>query len=396
MSLIYEAPLTYLGGDGTINTIDVPRKTMQKAYAQKLITDRDFYQNQFGLYAFIPTGDHLEAKGFGIKAKPMLWQARGVNGDCCYDVMGGTTTQSTEINTCPLVMAMNQCPDEVWNSCFEADIDPETNYIKETEATIFKLAIDAVAEMSVEALIGNLTVGGMLDFTTLTQPTNVSDKDWADVQKVFNSCTGWLTSLMQYGKDCNVLGQLLPEIPDGCIPGATLEEIFNQMICTAGREMRTAMTRSRKGYKPVFIVDPVIFSDVATYVRNCKSKSVQVNGNELTIGGCFTHEMFNWNGDMYSVYYYDGIPIVPEDAITLFDPYTGVDTRSITLTLAGNIGFAARATRLPQAPGDIALRVQKNPDLHCLNLQMASAMRIGAGIADLDYIASSTIYQPVA
>ena len=394
MSATYYAPKTYTGADGTINTIDVPRKVMQKAYAQTLMTDRDFYQAQFGLYNFIPTGDSLGMKGFGIKAKPLLWQKRGVNGDCCYDVMGGTETTSTEIDTCPLVMALNQCPDEVWESCYETELDPVTGQIDPSNAGIFKLAIDAFAEVAVESLIGNMTVGGMLDFTELEKPSNVTEKDWVDVQKVYNSCTGWLTRLMQHGKDCGILAECIDEIPDGCLDGKVLEDIFNKFLCGCSKNLRNAVNRNRRGYKPVFIVDPATFSDVGAYVRSCKSNCVTVNGNELSISGCFTSETFNWNGDVYNVYYYNNIPIVPEDGICLFDPYTGVDTRSVTLTLTGNIGFAARSTRLPQVKGDIGLRVQQSPDLHCQNLQLASAIRIGAGIADLDYVCTSTIYQP--
>lgn len=377
---------------GNLSQVRVPTKIMQTLYTRFLDSDRSFYQRVFNVYGTINTGEYLGVRNFGIQSKPAMWQARNLN-NCCIDVMGGTIITSTDIETKPMVLAIKQCADAAFDSCFEGgQINPDTNKMKTGIGTLIRAMVDVAANMSGHALINPVTVGGLYDFTDATKPADVDRDDWLDAKTQLASNKGWLTALGEIGADCGVLATHLENLDlINSLDGDKLEGIFAGMYDKMGRKLRKYVNKKRAGNMPLFIVDEFTHSDVGSFISSVKSRGLTVVSNNIELTGNFTVREIEGT----EVYYYRNIPIIPEEGINLLDDSIGYNTRSITLTLAGMIGFAIKSERNRdiRSAQPIGLAIQDNPSIMCHDVSMRADTRVGAGLADPDLILSSTTYQ---
>lgn len=364
-----------------------------QVFERFILQEREIAANELMLYSSIPVGRNLKARFASLTTPAHIFSNRK-NG-CTWTPKGAVRSNLVEFDTCPIEYNGQQCPDALWNSCWEKLLGVGND------------AHDLLSTPEMQALVAQIIrqiIYGMGNsFSELTHFANhplieqvnslgsyaVGVDQWADYydQQMSGECGGWLTlidelrGLGQQGYDI--------DIPDSDINtngsyGGDIVALIEQLRNAAKPDFRTWI---QDGYRapngellwPIVLLSSAEFDAYEEYVRTTY---------QATESG-FQYNFSRTNGQagiVPGVLKYKNMPVMRWHEVTRFDSITGCESHRAAIVAPGNLGLAHDVDELEQFAGMGMRMVQKiDPPDNGL-LYMYTTLRWGAGIGDPDFM----------
>jgi len=366
--------------------------TIRTDYAVKMfekfsVKEGDVLGDTLDLYSHLITGRDLKARFGSLTTPKHVLQSRKVG--CVWNPKGKIRNQIEEVNTYPVELMMEQCPDFLWDSCLETLLG--TGNSKNRMDTEEARAILAQIIQKIYLGLGN-------SFHSLAHFSNhpliasreaaggfvVSDDEWDAYygQQTDTELKGIVTLLDElraagekgYDVDLpnsafNAAGEYTGDIVD----------FLNALMKNApSAEMRLLI---RNGYSagqakrfPAILLSSALFDAYEKYLIDTYTHSERMLGY-------FLQREDGTPVLQPNMLQYKGMPVINWDASTAFDETVGAVSHRAAIVAPGAFGVASDITELAQYEGMGMLIEQSTRLQEKGKIYMNTTFRVGSAIA---------------
>lgn len=387
---------------GRNNLIEVPRNAAVTIFENTALLQRDVQARKLGLYGEVSLGQNLEASFASLSTPKHLWSNRK-NG-CAWNPKGGVRMNIDRFPTCPIEYDGEQCPDSLYNTCFESIFAPGLG--------VRSFGSTPEAQKLLAQILKKINIGLGNSFHDLAHFANhpliktanergfykVKIKEWEDYidQMLSGNCGGLITQLDELkakGKP-GFTRELPINTTTGAFSGDFLTEL-EKLKSDCSADMQTMIengttTESGVNAMPIVLATAEVFNQYKNYLRALAPT------NELA----YRYLISGTDGTtnvLRNVLEVDGMPVVLWEANTGFDKITGAKSHRLAIVAPGNFGILHDIDNLKQFDGMGLVVEQDNSVKAKGKVYMTTTLRWGAGIADIDLVAmSSNIVHPIS
>lgn len=374
------------------------------------IRQHDITANMLGLYGFIPLDGDLKARFATLTSTGHLWRKRE-NG-CVWSPNGSVRNKLLEFDTCPIIYMGEECPDALYNTCFEK-IFGAGNKVRD-------LMGSPEGEQLVMMMLNRIFIDLGNGFSELVHYANnpiieqinsegtyrVTPEEWKAyyTQQMSGSCGGLVTLLDQLRAEGEP-GHTVP-LPDGDFDdddnftgaetGRTIEDVFNALIDAAGYEFRQwidhgVLMANGQRLWPTIKVTSKLYRAYENHIRQTFPQLLPTYNYMLTKSdgtGLLVPNALRFNN----------MAVTRWDEVGWFDNITGAVSHRAAIFAPGVLGVAHDVDDLKMFKGMGMQFIQRLDDPWMGKIFMSANLRWGAGIGSPDFItqaANITIPAPI-
>lgn len=351
----------------------------------------DLNADALGIFGRMNIGRDLKARMASLTTPDDLFSNRK-NG-CVWNPKGKVRQNTTIVDTCPIEINMEQCPDGLWGDCFEM-LFGTGNQVRDMFGTPEGRALFDQFLRQVFIGIGNsffmytaFSNHPLIDTAdTLGFWSSVTDAEqWAMFkdQMTSTNCGGYITILDDFAAE----GEPGYDYP---IPEADFDANGNYtgdivafiegLKETATGSFR-AMIESEQSPlqpRPIILLSRSLFRAYREHIRT-------------TYTGISEGYRFLLNGvdgqvvRMQNVLDFDGLPVVHWDASSTFDAKVGTTCHRAAIIAPGSFGIAANVDLRNQYEGMGLKVLQRLEAPYQGKIYLDTTFRVGAALADKDF-----------
>lgn len=352
----------------------------------------DINSDMLGVFSRMDIGRDLKARIASLTAPNHLLSNRK-NG-CVWTPKGKVRLQTSEVDTCPVEINMEQCPDGLWGGCFEM-LFGTGNDVRDMLSTPESRALFDQFLRQVFIGAGNsfylftaFSNHPMIDTAqTLGFWSNVTDADaWADFhdQMTSTTCGGYITLL----DDLAAEGKPGYDVPISDADFDANEKYTGDIIAfleslkaKAKGNFRAMIRaeRSQTPYRPIILLSDAFFDAYREHIRTTYTGISE--GYRYLIQGVDGQVV-----RMQNVLDFDGLPVMRWEASEIFDSVVGSTSHRAALIAPGSFGIAYNGDAVRQYDGMGMRIMQKLEPPYQGKIYLDTTFRVGAALADTDYI----------
>ena len=373
--------------------IAVQTDTATVMFNNFVVKNIDADARALGLYADVNLGRNLKARFISFNTPKHLLSSRK-NG-CQWNPKTGVTLGIDEFDTCPVEANLEQCPDALFDSCFERIFDPNSTSpwgsTAESQDVLARI-IEAIYTGMGNSFYSlyNFANHPLIDQANEAGTYAVDADEWAAYvdQQMSGNCGGLVTQLDALAQNTEYAQYYSNVIATGAsginettnkFDGDVIE-FFRSVIDAASPELKIAVRRGIKvgtrQLRPIMLVTYEIFRAYQKWIQDNGSLESAYRYLVTLNDGVTTNSA--------NILAFENIPVLPWDAFIDFDATVGVNSHRALLTVPGNFGVIASVDgiqdRLFAGQG---LVIQESPLLKDGGKYfMKSTFRWGAAIAD--------------
>lgn len=349
--------------------------------------------DMLGIYGRMNIGRDLKARIASLTTPNHLFSNRK-NG-CVWTPKGRVRLNTTEVETCPIEINMEQCPDGLWGDCMEM-LFGTGNDVRDLRGTPEGEALFQQFLRQVFIGVGNsffmyaafsnhpmITTANTLGFYTSAQDQS---NPWADFydQMTSTTCGGYLTILDDLaaegepGYDVVISDQYLDT--DGNYTGDIIALMESMKEKTKGAFRAMVESEQNPGQpRPIILLSRSLFKAYKEHIRTTYTGLSE--GYRFLLQGK-DGEVIR----MQNVLEYDGLPVAHWDASTSFDSIVGSTSHRCALIAPGSFGIAANVDLGNQYEGMGMKILQRLEAPYQGKIYLDTTLRVGAAIADKDFV----------
>lgn len=390
-----------IGSDGLAagRAMSIPVDTAISLFKQLAIKKSDIVSNYFNLYTLGSVGQNKKVRFASLNTPKHLLSSRK-NG-CVWNPKGEITNNITDVQLCPVEYNGEQCPDALWDGCWEGILGTGNN-VRDWFSTPEGRALFSEMLQEIYLGLGNSFYdlawygkNSVIDAATENNTYTVSEKEWAAFVDQQEACRGWLT-LIDALKLNEGLVNYNVQIHEADVDGAEYigapTELFTRLTKQSTSTFRMALKTGYKsdGRKAPILVSRSIFDAYKKELLQTWGKLdvmfyYTYNGKFCSKLGCIEGEqvpnVLNW----------DGHPVIAMDEWDLFDEMTGMISHRAILSIQGNFGMIYDVPALDQF-GGMGLRInQKLEAPYQGKIFMDTTFEMGTAILNTDLMTSASL-----
>lgn len=390
-----------IGADGLASgrAMTIPTGLAISLFRSLAIKRSDIVSNYFGLYTLGSIGRNKKVR-FGSLNTPKHILSSRKNG-CVWNPKGQITNSITDIELCPVEYNGEQCPDALWDSCWESILGTG-NDVRDWLATVEGKALFGELMRAIYLGMGNSFYdlawygkNSAIEAATANNSYTVGEKEWADFVDQQEACRGWLTlddALRHIEGLENFNVQIHPEDVDGDTYIGAPTELFERLKKQSTGNFRVALKSGQRfnGRKAPIIVTQSIFDAYEKELLQTWGKIdamfyYSYNGKFCEKLGCIEGEQIP------GVLLWKGHPVISMDEWGLYDEMTGMISHRAILTVPGNYGMAYDIPELSQFDG-MGMRINQRLEApYQGKIYMDTTFEMGTAILNTDLMTSAAL-----
>lgn len=377
-----------LEGDRNGRYLSIRTEYAVKLFEKFAVKEGDIIGDELGLYSHLIMGRDLKARFASLTTPKHVLQSR--KSGCTWNPKGKIRNQIEEVNTFPVELMMEQCPDALWDNCMEVLLGEGTGK--------YSLQSTEEARALLAQIISRIYLGTGNSFHGLANFSNhplidsresaggfvVSDAEWDDYydQQTSTELKGAIT-LMDELRAQGERGFDL-DLPDsafnasGEYTGDIIDFLGALQKSAPSAEMRTLI---RNGYQvgrgvqfPAIYLSAALFEAYEKYLIDTYTHSDRMLSYLLQREDGTTVLRPN-------MLTYRGMPVVNWDVSTAFDETVGAVSHRAAIIAPGAIGIASDVSDLQQYDG-MGMQIQQSTHIKDKGkIWMNTTFRVGAAIA---------------
>lgn len=351
-----------------------PSQTMNALLEEQVYDHFDFYQSQFGVYSFMRLTHDMKHRVHNLTTTPFIWQKHR---SCTITPAGIIRNNVQETSPSKAVALSSFCYDELFDSCFKVGLAWDGQGPLELDGVgerLYNQLLRKVLQSMVFGARGALTAGELWAGNSLGFAEGVSQAVQDLIYQTKDTAQGWiqLTKLKAAepgNSHMNIAGLFTADDFDGnkyVGSGANILESVLGLVDTM-REKSTADMTSIMDQGGVMGTDgmsgmPII--KMSTHIYAAVPRALRYQQEQLvTNGRRITSEVIPYGNRNYTVYYIDGMPVIPVHDLNMWDKYLATTTHMAAITVSGNINLGASFTNLPGIGNEgMAVRIKMSDD----------------------------------
>lgn len=396
------SPLAQLDTTRDRRYFEMRTEAVMRFFDKVAVKYGDINSDMLGIFSRMDIGRDLKARIGSLTVPNHLFSSRK-NG-CVWTPKGKVRFNTSEVDTCPIEINMEQCPDSLWGNCFEMLFNPG-NGVRDMLGTPEGRAMFDQFLRNVFLGIGNsfylytaFSNHPMIDTAqTLGFWNTVTDSDaWTDFhdQMTSTTCGGYITLL----DDLAAQGEPGYDVAisdadfdaNEKYTGDIIDFLESLKAKTKGafRAMVRA-ERSQTPYRPIILLSDAFFDAYREHIRTTYTGISE--GYRYLLQGVDGQTI-----RMQNVLEYDGLPVMRWEASEIFDSVVGSTSHRAALIAPGSFGIAYNGEATRQYEG-MGLRVmQKLEAPYMGKIYLDTTLRAGAALADKDFVVyGSLLKHPV-
>lgn len=383
------------------STLVIPTNEVNEFARSQIFDNFSFYQNQFGIFQWMPMNKKMKYVLHSAKATPFVWQP---NLSCSWEPTGSLRMDRQEITPCDAKINEQYCWDELFDQCFMHLFTWSQNGTKSLDATGERLINEMMQILVENYTLGaymTLTTGGLFNFTDQTIIDDVTNDLRSLMKKTNTTCRGWLELLKETAEQgakyqhLNLPNYFDASMFDGKEFIGDVVALKDELVAKAKPEMRRALNVGGANgsavngvaVRPLWLVSDSINNRAAQqYNEQCINISC--------LNPRLTRESYQYKGATIYVYYVDNVPLIPIDAIGETTQYFEGEYHVSYLVMGRNIGLGGSFGSIPDIQtNDVAIRIQRGTSNQELGKYfILSEAMFASGLADVRYAVGSQIY----
>lgn len=330
---------------GGQNQITFPANSVNHLQTAEYLDSWDWYQQTYGLYAFMKLTKRYEYNLHTISGSPLIWQPFST---CEFSPGNNIRSKKTTFTPDRVKLNERMCHDDLFNSCFEQMLTYGNGPVElDAEGTrMINMILEEIMYQSMVSARALLSTGGLYDLDAAGFDFEGTPADRIALLKlVYSSTSGWLTGFRDLAADgvaphLNIAGVFNPANITAANYTATggFRAIYDAVKAGAPKALQQLINNgpgvTNKGRRigAVVVVSPTVY----TWVVNTEiAEGAAVAQNKMRMAK--TQINANTQGAPTFVYSIDGVPIVCANEIGTFDQYMAGDTYSCHIIASGNI-----------------------------------------------------------
>lgn len=348
--------------------------------------------DQLGVFSRMNIGRDLKARMASLTTPDDLFSSRKPG--CVWIPKGKVRQVSSEVETCPIEVNMEQCPDGLWGDCMEMLFGPG-NAVRDLQGTPEGRALFQQFLRQVFIGIGNsFFMYSAFSNHPLIETANtlgfwsaVTDSaQWAAFydQMTSTTCGGYMTILDDYAAEGEPGFDYPIDQNDFDANGNYTGDIiaFLEGMKESARGTFRAMIEAEQQPgtpRPIFMLSRSLFKAYREHIRTTYTGISEGYRFLLTgVDGSVVR--------MQNVLDFDGLPVMHWDASTTFDAKVGTTCHRAALIAPGSFGLAANVDLANQYEG-MGLRILQRLDAPWQGkIFLDTTLRAGAALADKDFV----------
>lgn len=366
------------------------------------VRDGDINADMLGIYARMNIGRDLKARTAHLTTPNHLFSSRK-NG-CVWTPKGRSRLVTNEIDTYPIEVNMEQCPDALWGDCMEMLFGPG-NDVRDILSTPEGRSLYEMFLRQVFLGIGNsffmLTAFGnhpmITTANTLGFWSTVTDAaDWTAFydQMTSTALGGYVTLLDDLAAEGTPGYDVAISDADfdanGRFTGDIIALLEGMKLKARGDFRAMIRTEQRPGQpRPIFLLSDALFDAYREHLRTTYTGIVE--GYKFMIYGQDGTVVKAQN-----ILDFDGLPVVRWDVSERFDAITGATSHRAALIAPGAFGIAYSGDVARQYEGMGLKVIQRLEAPYQGKIYMDTTLRVGAALSDQDFVVyGSNLNHPV-
>ena len=363
------------------------------------VRDGDINADMLGIYARMNIGRDLKARTAHLTTPNHLFSSRK-NG-CVWTPKGRSRLVTNEIDTYPIEVNMEQCPDALWGDCMEMLFGPG-NDVRDILSTPEGRSLYEMFLRQVFLGIGNsffmLTAFGnhpmITTANTLGFWSTVTDAaDWTAFydQMTSTALGGYVTLLDDLAAEGTPGYDVAISDADfdanGRFTGDIIALLEGMKLKARGDFRAMIRTEQRPGQpRPIFLLSDALFDAYREHLRTTYTGIVE--GYKFMIYGQDGTVVKAQN-----ILDFDGLPVVRWDVSERFDAITGATSHRAALIAPGAFGIAYSGDVARQYEGMGLKVIQRLEAPYQGKIYMDTTLRVGAALSDQDFVVYGSITQ---
>lgn len=392
-------PLVVLDRTRDTRYFEMRTEAMMRFFDKIAIKYGDINADMLGVFSRMNVGRDLKARIGSLTTPNHLFSNRK-NG-CAWTPKGKVRLNTQEVDTCPIEINMEQCPDALWGDCFEM-LFGTGNDVRDMLGTpegramwdmfLRQVFIGAGNSFFMYTAFSNHPL--IETANTLGFWSSVTDSDnWTDFydQMTSTTCGGYITLLDNLAAE----GQPGFDYPvssadfdaNGNFTGDIIAFLDGMKNSTRGAFRAMVEAEQNPGQpRPIIMLSRSLFNAYREYIRTTYTGISE--GYRFLLTGVDGQTV-----RMQNVLDFDGLPVMHWDACTTFDSIVGSTCHRAALIAPGSFGIAysGEATRQYEGMGMRILQRLEAP--YQGKIYLDTALRAGAAIADTDFVVYGSLLQ---
>lgn len=374
--------------NGSNRSIQVPTQAMLTLFQKVAIKESDPTADALGLYSILNVGRDLKARFGSLSSLKHVFSNRK-NG-CAWNPKGSVSLGIEEIDTCAIEYNGEQCPDALYDDCFEM-LFGGGNDVRDILGTPEGGVLFANLLREVNIGIGNsfseiINFANHPDIATYNTSGEyaVSEDEWDDYydQQMSISCGGIVTILD--GLATAGASNYNYQIPSADIDAngdytGDIIDLFKAVIAKADPKLlvmiRSGVMVNGARRFPIMKVTRQLYNAYKDYLLTTFSANPQT----------YRYQLMMNDGEILTMpdaLEYEGMAVIPWDESESFDSILGSKKHRIAIFAPGNIGIAVNVPGIRMFEG-IGLRmIQRLEAPYQGKIFMDTTLRVGTGLGD--------------
>lgn len=364
----------------------------------------DFYQRQFGVYAFMSITRDKTFKLHYISGSSLLIQSHD---SCAWTPNGTMTMKNKELTPTRLKINIEQCYDELFDSAFDAYYEYATGDLvqySEVGMRWIQEMLNFVAAAATLSLRATLT-GGQLFPADVALRANTDTSVEVGFRRQMASMKGWMRLVLDLATEpgmsylnSNVLTQA--DIATGgrqIKDTVSILDKYDAIRASAPRELNRALTI--QGVTGVDVMVPIVLCSYSVIERLARERdeiaqNVQLEDSRIT-RQTFTTDTPRGQRTI-SVFFIDETAFIPVDSLGVYTQHMEFEPHFMFATMSGVIQMGGSFQAVP-IPGtaNVGLRVEIGQGIRDAGMYRVGAHMLAAvAINSTKYLAGSYVLSP--
>lgn len=352
----------------------------------------DINSDMLGIFSRMNIGRDLKARIASLTTPDSLFSSRK-NG-CVWNPKGKIRLNTSTVETCPIEVNMEQCPDSLWGDCFEM-LFGTGNSVRDMNSTPESRALFQQFLRNVFIGIGNsffmytaFSNHPLIETAnTLGFWSSVTDSDqWTDFydQMTSTTCGGYITILDDLAAEGEPgFDYPIPEADfdaNGKYTGDIVAFLEGMKESARGAFRAMIESEQRPGIpRPIFLLSRALFNAYREHIRTTYTGISE--GYRFLLTGVDGQVV-----RMQNVLDFDGLPVMHWDASTTFDAKVGSTCHRAALIAPGSFGIAYNGDVARQYEGMGLKILQRLEAPYQGKIYLDTTLRAGAALADKDFV----------
>lgn len=384
------------------NQASFPTNSINVFMQEELRDNFSIYQQKFGIFNWMRLNKMQKYVIHSMSGTPLLWQEHN---SCGWDPVGSLFMNRRELEPCKAKINMEQCYDELFNSCFEHLLSWNGNGTITFDADATRIWNEITRKLAQGATLGavhTLTVGQSYNYKNIEFNSKTPDSIKEMFTKTAGTCKGWLELLKAMAasnsiyKHMNHEGILIPEDFDGKNYTESVVDVYDELKRRGPNELQCLVDEGsvnsfdEVGTSAVLLVSNSLYRAVVQEFNEMCLSNTCLNPR-LTREACPTG-----GGRNIYIFSIDGVPVIPINAPMMYEKYFTGSSHFAVLTATGNISLGGSFANLPEVngnPANIGMIIEQGKNVQDMGKYYFLAHQLfSVSIADSNYVSATQVY----